>query len=81
MPAHSLAPESNSYLLRLHSQGDNPREWRASLQDIRSGEWRHFASLSQLFVYLTNQLPIPPTPTTTQTAVDETPPAANSAST
>ncbi len=81
MSVPPLPPERNSYLLRLHSQADHPHEWRASLQDIRSGEWRHFASLSQLFQYLTDRLPVPPTPTTPETAVDETPPAANNAST
>lgn len=81
MPVQPRPPERNSYLLRLHSQADNPHEWRASLQDIRSGEWRHFASLSQLFLYLTDQLPIPPASATTQTAVDKTPPTPNSSDT
>lgn len=52
MAANSQAVERRSYLLRLHSPADPPSVWRASLQDVRTGEWRHFADLAQLFAFL-----------------------------
>lgn len=57
MPDKSSAPARHSYLLRLHNQEGHTPGWRASLQDIRTGEWRHFADLAQLFIYLTHQPP------------------------
>ena len=47
---------SLSYLLRLWatSAGGQP-VWRASLEDVRSGERRGFANLEQLFVFLIEQ--------------------------
>lgn len=65
MPVNSPTQGRHSYLLRLHNQSDHPQEWRASLQDIRTGEWRHFADLTQLFTYLAHhnpedQLAVPP---------------------
>jgi hypothetical protein len=49
--------ERRSYLLRLHSRTEHPFAWRASLQDVRSGEWRHFADLEQLFAFLAAEEP------------------------
>lgn len=55
MTARQQAPERRSYLLRLHNPAERQAAWRASLQEVRSGEWRHFTDLSQLFAYLTEQ--------------------------
>jgi hypothetical protein len=55
MSARPQAPERRSYLLRLHNPAERQAAWRASLQEVRSGEWRHFTDLSQLFVYLSEQ--------------------------
>jgi hypothetical protein len=46
-----------SYLLRLWQKSDSKREvvWRASLESMRTGERRDFASLDELFDYLREQ--------------------------
>jgi hypothetical protein len=44
-----------AYLLRLwraDSENARPAEWRASLEDPRTGERLGFASLEQLFAFL-----------------------------
>ena len=47
---------SLSYLLRLWSTGAAHHQvWRASLEDVQSGERRGFANLEQLFVFLMEQ--------------------------
>lgn len=47
---------SRSYLLRLWSTGAAGQQiWRASLEDVQSGERRGFANLEQLFVFLMEQ--------------------------
>jgi hypothetical protein len=45
-----------SYLLRIWLAGDGSRsQWRASLEDTRSGERKGFSSLEALFDYLRRQ--------------------------
>jgi hypothetical protein len=47
---------SLSYLLRLWPAGAAHQQvWRASLEDVQSGERRGFANLEQLFVFLMEQ--------------------------
>ena len=47
---------SLSYLVRLWATGAADQQvWRASLEDVRSGERRGFANLEQLFVFLMEQ--------------------------
>ena len=47
---------SFSYLVRLWATGANGQPvWRASLEDVQSGERRGFANLEQLFVFLMEQ--------------------------
>ena len=47
---------SRSYLLRLWATGVADQQvWRASLEDVQSGERRGFANLEQLFVFLMEQ--------------------------
>ena len=47
---------SRSYLLRVWATGvAHQRVWRASLEDVQSGERRGFANLEQLFVFLMEQ--------------------------
>ena len=47
---------SRSYLMRLWATGvTNQQVWRASLEDVQSGERRGFANLEQLFVFLMEQ--------------------------
>ena len=44
-------PRRRFYLLRLWS--DDPEAcWRASLQGVSNGEWRHFPDLESLFEFL-----------------------------
>ena len=52
-----------AYLLRLW-QVDNGTEpvWRASLQDVRTGERRGFAGLDEAITYLRQQLEPPSEP-------------------
>jgi hypothetical protein len=52
----SEQPGYRSYLLRLWQVGrpDAP-SWRASLEDVRTHERQHFASLEQLFAFLEKQ--------------------------
>ena len=51
-PAHAYL----SYLLRLRRVQTQPPLWQASLQDARSGEWRHFADLTELFAFIGRQV-------------------------
>ena len=45
-----------SYLLRLWKvSGAGPPVWRASLEDVHTGERRGFADLEHLFTYLKEQ--------------------------
>ena len=45
-----------SYLLRLwQAQSGDSSIWRASLEDVRSGERHGFADLEQLFAFLKQQ--------------------------
>ncbi len=45
--------EYQSYLLRLWQSGTGASVvWRASLEDIRTGQWHSFASLSAAFSFL-----------------------------
>ena len=44
-------PRRRSYLLRVWSDDPEAR-WRASLQGVSDGEWRHFPDLESLFDYL-----------------------------
>ena len=45
-----------SYLVRLWPTGAAHQQvWRASLEDVQSGERRGFANLEQLFVFLMEQ--------------------------
>ena len=47
---------SRSYLVRLWPTGAAEQQvWRASLEDVRSGQRRGFANLEQLFVFLMEQ--------------------------
>ena len=47
---------SFSYLVRLWATGvAHQRVWRASLEDVQSGQRRGFANLEQLFVFLMEQ--------------------------
>ena len=47
-----------SYLLRLWQvKKDDGQEWRASLENVETGEKHGFASLEELFVFL-KQVPI-----------------------
>ena len=51
---------SLSYLLRLWPAGAAHQQvWRASLEDVQSGERRGFANLEQLFVFLMEQTELP----------------------
>ena len=52
-----------AYLLRLW-RVDNGTEaiWRASLQDVRTGERLSFPGLDQALAYLRQQLDLPPEP-------------------
>jgi len=49
-------PTSRSYLLRLWQTGSAGQQvWRASLENIQTGERLGFANLEQLFVFLMEQ--------------------------
>ena len=43
-----------SYLLRIWKE-NHDGEWRASLQNVASGECRNYASLNELYDYLNQQ--------------------------
>ena len=48
--------EYQSYLLRLWRTGAGEAiAWRASVEDIRTGQWHSFASLSAAFRFLDHQ--------------------------
>jgi hypothetical protein len=50
-------PSSRSYLLRLWPTGSAEQQvWRASLENVQTGERMGFANLEQLFVYLMQQI-------------------------
>jgi len=45
-----------AYMLRLwQAKGEGEPLWRASLEDVRTGERRGFASLEELFAYLKDE--------------------------
>ena len=49
-------PTSHSYLLRLWQTGSAGQQvWRASLENMQTGERLGFANLEQLFVFLMQQ--------------------------
>ena len=48
----SIQPDYHSYLLRLWRAQDDGYAWRASLEEVESGERRSFASLEALWDYL-----------------------------
>ena len=49
-----------SYLLRLWKEGFDPNPvWRASLQDVATGECTNFANLDELFQFLRTQSEVP----------------------
>ena len=41
-----------AFMLRLWKARDNGESWRASLEDVKTGEKRGFTSLDELFAYL-----------------------------
>jgi len=46
-------PHLFSFILRVWRAGDGGRpQWRASLEDTRTGERRGFASLEELYAYI-----------------------------
>jgi len=61
-------PDHLSYLLRLWQESDAGQShpagkkaaWRASLESVRTGERRSFASLDELFDFLREQTSAPP---------------------
>ena len=55
-PAKQPAKGYRSYLLRLWCAETLDRCWRASLEDLRTGERIGFASLELLFAYLMEQV-------------------------
>ena len=55
-PARQSAKGKRSYLLRLWCAEPLDGCWRASLEDVRTGERLGFASLELLFVYLMEQV-------------------------
>ena len=56
IPMDKHQTTSLSYLLRLWPAGvAHQQVWRASLEDVQSGERRGFANLEQLFVFLMEQ--------------------------
>ncbi len=42
----------HSYLLRLWQEDDSAESWRASLQDVPTGDHRGFGSLAELAAFL-----------------------------
>jgi len=60
MDQSSLSPEKQSdyyaYLLRLWREEGPEENWRASLENARTGERIGFASLADVFGYLDRQL-------------------------
>ncbi len=50
------AQEYHSYLIRFRRMTERPFAWHASLQDVRTGEWRHFTDLDLLFQFVTQEL-------------------------
>jgi hypothetical protein len=54
----SVKKDYQAYLLRIWRE-DNYSPWRASTQEVRGGEHRQFASLSELFDFLRSQTEVP----------------------
>ena len=50
-----------SYILRLWRESED-EEWRASLQNVTSGDVKNFASLSDLFMFICQKTDQPPYP-------------------
>jgi hypothetical protein len=48
----TLQPEYIAFMLRLWKARDDNECWRASLEDVRTGEKRGFTSVEDLFAYL-----------------------------
>jgi hypothetical protein len=59
-----------SYLLRIWREGSHG-EWRASLQNIATGECHSYASPGELFEYLKTQFETPVHPRTALKAAGE----------
>ncbi len=58
MPAKQAAQEYHSFLIRCRRMQEQPFAWHVSLQDVRTGEWRHFTDLDRLFAYVSQALAI-----------------------
>ena len=49
----NVPPNYQAYLLRLWQAGDGDQpQWRASLEDPRSGEVKGFSSLEEMFEFI-----------------------------
>ncbi len=49
----NVSPNYQAYLLRLWQAGDGDQpQWRASLEDPRSGEVKGFSSLEEMFEFI-----------------------------
>lgn len=55
-PSDPIKKDHRSYLLRLWCADTGGRCWRASLEDLRTGERIGFASLERLFDFLMEQI-------------------------
>lgn len=56
MPAQPATQEYHSYLIRFRRMSERPFTWHVSLQDVRTGEWRHFTDLERLFAFMAQEL-------------------------
>ncbi|MBP6469206.1 MAG: hypothetical protein KBE23_21925 [Chloroflexi bacterium] len=56
MPAKQSAQEYQSYLMRFRRVNEQPLVWHVSIQDVRTGEWRHFTDLALLFEFVSQEL-------------------------
>ncbi|MBK8988900.1 MAG: hypothetical protein IPM39_22985 [Chloroflexi bacterium] len=56
MPYKPAPQEYQSYLIRFRRMQAQPPAWHVSVQDVRTGEWRHFTDLALLFEFVSQEL-------------------------
>jgi len=49
-------PKYYSYLLRISREQECEENWRVMLENVQTGEKRHFASLKSAFLFLQEQV-------------------------
>lgn len=64
-------PQYYSYLLRIGREKECEANWRVMLENVQTGEKRHFASLESAFLFLHEQVGESEKPTTQESKPED----------